>query len=41
MLLIKCFNSKDIKEQRLFVTYPLVTVKILQDVIKVTLRKNI
>ena len=36
----KVFNSKDIKEQRLFVTYPLVTVKILQDVIKGNFKKE-
>lgn len=36
----KVFNSKDIKEQRLFVTYPLVTVKILQDIIKGNFKKE-
>ncbi len=36
----KVFNSKDMKEQRLLVTYPLVTVKILQDIIKGNFKKT-
>ena len=33
-LVSKVFNSKNIKEQKTFVTYPMVAVKALQDVIK-------
>ena len=33
-LVSKVFNSKNIKEQKSFVTYPMVAVKALQDVIK-------
>lgn len=36
----KIFNNKEIKEQKLFVLYPLVTVKILQDIIKGNFKKN-
>ena len=36
----KIFNSKDIKEQRLYVLYPLVTVKVLLDIIKGNFQKQ-
>ena len=36
----KVFNSKDIKEQRLFVSYSLVTVKVLEDIIKGNFKKT-
>lgn len=36
----KVFNNKDISEQKLLVLYPLVTIKILEDIIKGNFRKT-
>lgn len=36
----KMFNSAEIKEQRLFVLYPLVTIKVLEDILKGNFEKN-
>lgn len=36
----KMFNSNEIKEQKLFVLYPLVTIKVLEDILKGNFEKN-
>ena len=36
----KMFNSMEIKEQRLFVLYPLVTIKVLEDILKGNFEKQ-